>query len=134
MKSVCKNLDTGTIFTMMKNILYVFLGGGIGNALRYLVFLSMPSITFPYATFLVNICGSFLIGLFIALYSENPFHQSTLLFLATGICGGFTTFSAFSKESFGMIQAQQWGLLFAYILLSVSLSIGATALGFYVGK
>ena len=118
----------------MKNILYVFLGGGIGSVLRYLIYLGLPSGNFPYATFMVNVSGSFLIGLFIAMYSENSLHHSTLLFLATGICGGFTTFSTFSKESYGLIQTQQWGLLFAYILLSVSLSIGATALGFYVGK
>ena len=118
----------------MKNLLYVFLGGGIGSVLRYLVFLCMPSASFPYATFLVNISGSFLIGLFIAMYSENPAQQPTLLFLATGICGGFTTFSTFSKESYGLMQSQQWGLLLAYILLSVSLSIAATAFGFYIGK
>ncbi len=122
----------------MKNVLYVFLGGGIGSVLRYLLFLLVPSTTFPAATFVVNIVGSFLIGLFAALYgaqtSAQSGNQALLLFLTTGLCGGFTTFSTFSKESYGLMQQQQWGLFLVYVFLSVSLCIGGTALGFYLGK
>ena len=122
----------------MKNILYVFLGGGIGSVLRYLLFLLIPSTIFPFATFAVNIAGSFLIGLLAGLYgmsaSMQSSHHGLLLFLATGLCGGFTTFSTFSKESFGLMQQQQWGLFFVYVFLSVMLCIGGTALGFYLGK
>ncbi len=122
----------------MKNVLYVFLGGGIGSVLRYVLCLLIPSSSFPAATFVVNITGSFLIGLFAALYGMQPTaqsgHQALLLFLTTGLCGGFTTFSTFSKESYSLIQQQQWPLFFIYVFTSVALCIGGTALGFYFGK
>ncbi len=121
----------------MKNTLFVFLGGGIGSVLRYAISILIPWGTtgFPYATFAVNSIGSFLIGLFIAYANTENTNLSTnttfLLFLTTGICGGFTTFSTFSKESYLFIQQQQWGLFFLYISLTLLVCIGATALGFY---
>jgi CrcB protein len=122
----------------MKNFLLVFLGGGLGSALRYGISFLITTVSFPYATLCVNVVGCFLIGLFMAIYhSHSPQflgHSSTLLFFTTGFCGGFTTFSTFSKESFTMLQQQQWGLFFVYVLSSVILCIVATSIGFYLGK
>jgi len=122
-----------SIFTPMKNIMYIFLGGGIGSVLRYLFSLMIPSSSFPYATFVVNIIGSFMIGLFATMYSnqltQNSGQQAMLLFLTTGLCGGFTTFSTFSKESVALLQQQQWGMCLLYVFLSVVLCLGGTALG-----
>ena len=132
---VNKNLKIKTIFTSMKNMLYVFLGGGVGSALRYLLFIIIPQTSFPYATFSVNIVGSFLIGLFLSLSnSSSAISSSIFILLTTGLCGGFTTFSTFSKEGFLMIQQQQWTQFILYTLGSVFLCLLATAFGFYIGK
>lgn len=125
-----------TIFEAMKNAVFVFIGGGLGSVLRYLISILIPATSFPYATFIVNIIGSFLIGCFVAYNAQTTIgHNNTMfLFLTTGICGGFTTFSTFSKESYMMLQQQQWGFFVSYIVLSIILCLGATALGFYVVK
>jgi fluoride exporter len=133
--NVNKNLKFKTIFTIMKNMLYVFLGGGIGSALRYALFLMIPVTTFPYATFVVNILGSFLIGWLLSFYnSSSAMSSSIFLLLTTGLCGGFTTFSTFSKEGFLMIQQQQWLQFILYTLSSIIFCLLATAFGFYIGK
>lgn len=121
----------------MKNLLLVFAGGGIGSVLRYIIgtFMSSTPNSFPWATFTVNAVGSCLIGLFMGLFMhETEFAQNWKLLLITGFCGGFTTFSAFSKESFNLIQQEQWGILSVYILLTVVICIGATALGFVITR
>lgn len=117
----------------MKNLIYIFFGGGIGSVIRYLFSVLIPSSSFPFATFTVNIIGSFLIGLFATMYSnqltQSNQQQAMLLFLTTGLCGGFTTFSTFSKESVALLQQHQWGMCLMYISLSVILCLGGTALG-----
>lgn len=121
----------------MKNALIIFLGGGLGSVVRYLAYLFMPTSAgqFPLSTFIVNVIGSFLIGFFFAkegLLSQNS--NALFLFLATGFCGGFTTFSTFSKESVILLQNQQWTTFLAYVSLSLALCLGGTAFGFFVGK
>ena len=85
----------------MKQLLLVFLGGGAGSALRYLIskYLNPVHMGIPYGTLAVNIIGSLLVGLVIGLaLKTNPISQNTMLLLATGFCGGFTTFSAFAMK------------------------------------
>ena len=116
---------------MIKNLLLVGLGGGIGSMLRYGGSLLMGSKLFPYATLSVNILGSFIIGIvFAIILKDAAFSNSWKLFIATGICGGFTTFSAFSLENMSLLQSGKYGLAFTYITLSIVLGISATFLGY----
>ena len=116
---------------MIKNLLLVGLGGGIGSMLRYGAHLLVNTKLFPWATFTVNIMGSFIIGIVFAMsIREQPLADGWKLFLATGICGGFTTFSAFSLENMGLLQNGKFGMALAYMALSIVLGISATFLGY----
>lgn len=84
---------------------------------------------FPWATFVVNVSGSFLIGLFYALSAHFNLPPEVRLLLTTGLCGGFTTFSTFSNDSLLLLKQGFYGLFFAYVLLSVMLGIAATLAG-----
>ena len=111
----------------------MFLGGGIGSVLRYGVQLLMPgrveACQFPWATFAVNILGSFLIGLFYALSARLSLSDELRLLLTAGLCGGFTTFSTFSNDSLALLRQGDVALCLAYIILSVLLGVGACLLG-----
>lgn len=115
----------------MKNFLLVGLGGGLGSMLRYGAGLLIPHKSFPFGTLIINIAGSFLIGI-IAAYSlkHETFVNNWKLFLATGICGGFTTFSAFSLESMQLLQNERYLASGGYIAGSVMLGILAGFTGF----
>ncbi len=116
---------------MIKNILLIGLGGGIGSMGRYLASLLLMNKSFPVATLLINISGSFIIGLVAAYALKNEwFAVNWKLFLATGICGGFTTFSAFSLENLQLLQQGKylWALL--YIAASIVLGLMATFFGY----
>ncbi len=118
---------------MIKNLLLVGLGGGIGSMLRYAAGLLLSSKIFPYSTLLVNIIGSFIIGIIFALsIKEQSIANNWKLFLATGVCGGFTTFSAFSLENMGLLQSGKYAMAFTYVALSIVLGIGATFLGYLI--
>ena len=116
------------------NALYVFLGGGAGSVLRYLVGLWIGSAAFPWATFAVNAVGSIAIGLFGGWAARFGWSDEMRLLLTTGLCGGFTTFSSFSKESLALIDSGSYGLFALYVACSVTLGIAATALGFWLAK
>jgi fluoride exporter len=118
---------------MLKNFILVGLGGAAGSILRYVVSLMLMNRGFPLATLLVNIAGSFLIGLVLALGIKNEnFAGNWKLFLATGICGGFTTFSAFSAENLQLLQNGKTGMSLLYIAVSIGAGIGATFLGYKI--
>ena len=114
---------------MFLNCLFVGLGGFVGSVLRYLVgFIPTGAVTtFPIKTLVINIVGSFVIGLVCTLASRlgTAMNPQLLLFLKVGLCGGFTTFSTFALESNSLIQAGNTPLAVLYAALSVTLSIAA---------
>ena len=116
---------------MVKNFLLVGFGGGIGSMLRYAAYLFLSNKNFPFATFTVNIFGSFIIGLVLAMnIKDEVFLNNWKLFLATGICGGFTTFSALSAENVALLQNGKYLIALGYIVASIVLGIAAAWLGF----
>ena len=114
---------------MFLNCLFVGLGGFVGSVLRYLVgFIPTGTVAaFPIKTLVINIVGSFVIGLVCTLASRlgTAMNPQLLLFLKVGLCGGFTTFSTFALESNSLIQAGNTQLAVLYAALSVTLSIAA---------
>jgi fluoride exporter len=117
--------------SMLKNFLLVALGGGIGAMLRYFFSSIIKHSTFPYNTLLINIAGSLLIGIVFGLSEKsNGISEQIKLFVATGICGGFTTFSAFSVENMQLIKEGNYATAVVYIFASVALCIVAVFAGF----
>ena len=115
----------------MKQLFLVFLGGGLGSIMRLIINRLIPSESFPYSTLTVNMIGSFLIGLIISyLIDSNMLKSDYYYFLVVGICGGLTTFSAFSIENFNFIRSNEISNSFIYIFISVSLCIALAYLGF----
>jgi len=122
----------------MRVLLLVFTGGGLGSVLRYLMsrwFNETMISAFPFGTFVVNIIGCFFIG-FVIFYTERYGEQADTwrLFLATGLCGGFTTFSAFSLENAQLISDQRILIFLLYTAGSVILGLLATYLGLLAGR
>ncbi len=116
--------------------LIVGLGGFLGSVARYLTALQFtkwfPS-AFPWSTFVVNIIGCLLIGLIYGFAERYQWSTPTLrLFLATGSCGGFTTFSSFAFENVQLIQTGSFGVLAAYTLASVALGLAFATLGSFI--
>src|SRR5690606_16801755 len=114
-----------------------FLGGGLGSGFRYLLYRLFSNENFPiyWGTFTVNIIGSLILGVILG-YSlkEGNFHQNTLLFLTTGFCGGFTTFSTFAYENQAFLKAGDYLNFTIYGLGSLITGIAAITLGFFVSR
>ena len=113
----------------MTNAVLIFVAGGCGSVLRYLVGLAVPSALFPWATIGVNVAGSFAIGLFGALAARFGWSEGVRLALTVGLCGGFTTFSTFSREALALASSGRWCAFVLYFAGSAILGIAATALG-----
>ena len=121
---------------MMKQVLLVFLGGGAGSILRFLISRSLQNQSgMPYGTFTVNILGSLLIGILIGLSLRNNLISNNLyLLLATGFCGGFTTFSAFAAENQAFLRAGDLYHFALYSLGSLILGFGAVFAGLFLSR
>ena len=116
--------------------LFVFLGGGLGAALRHGVNVLAARLLgthYPYGTLTVNVVGSLLMGLLVAyLAFKGDASQHWRLFMATGVLGGFTTFSAFSLDVAVLYERGAVGLALGYVLISVGVSILALFAGLYL--
>lgn len=122
---------------MLKSIFLIGLGGAIGSIFRYGVGVLVKKYLqsdFPVATFTVNLIGSFIIGILFGILSKTDQETSLKLFLITGVCGGFTTFSAFSLENMRLIQNGNTGLALLYIASSILLGILMVGLGMHLTK
>lgn len=120
--------------SLLKNILLVAAGGMTGSVLRYLVSTLVKHESFPSATLIVNLTGSLLIGLIMGYLAQKHHLGDWRLFLATGICGGFTTFSAFSWESIQLLEQQRFGTFISYSVLTLLGGFTATFLGYWLMK
>ncbi len=121
----------------MKQLLLVFLGGGIGSSLRYYVgkYLNSSETGIPYGTFAANIVGSFIIGIILGLaLKNNSLSQNTILFLATGFCGGFTTFSTFAYENHIFLKTGDFMSFALYTCGSFVVGFAAVFLGMWLVK
>jgi len=121
----------------MKLILAIGTGSFIGGILRYLLSLVIQSKTatqFPLGTLTVNIIGCFFIGIVMGFFDKGQISHEWKLFLATGILGGFTTFSAFSIETFTLFREGHTGYALLYVLISVLLGLLATYIGYLIAK
>ena len=113
--------------------LIVFVGGGIGAALRHafnILFARVFGTAFPYATLFENVSGSVVMGLLVAMFAfKSDIPQHMRLFLTTGILGGYTTFSTFSLDAAVLYERGEVGAAALYVALSVVLSIGGLFAG-----
>jgi CrcB protein len=120
----------------MKELLLVGAGSCIGGMARYLVTLALKNVSsYPLATFTANIVGCFVIGVLWTITNKYSNISNTIsLFLMVGFCGGFTTFSSFSKESLSMLLSGHYIPFLLYSLGSVIAGLIAVALGTAIGK
>ncbi|MTE28285.1 MULTISPECIES: fluoride efflux transporter CrcB [Winogradskyella] len=121
----------------MKQLLLVFVGGGFGSVLRYVIgkWLNTSDGGFPYGTFTANIVGSLLIGIILGLAAKNnSLTESQTLLLATGFCGGFTTFSTFAYENQAFLKSGDFTSFAIYTIASFVVGFLAVFLGLYFVK
>jgi CrcB protein len=118
----------------MQRILLVLAGGALGTGFRYLlssfIYFKVKEPTFPYANLIINVSGSFLIGLLAELFEARLLvSPTTRVALLSGVLGGYTTFSSFAFETFSLLRDGQLGLAALNVSASVALGLGAVWLG-----
>ncbi|EAQ99944.1 fluoride efflux transporter CrcB [Maribacter sp. HTCC2170] len=121
----------------MKQLLLVFLGGGLGSLLRYVVSKTFNNYFqhFYLGTFLVNVIGCLIIGIVLGLsFKNNILSQNQTLLLTTGFCGGFTTFSTFALENQSLLKTGEILHFSVYTLSSIAVGIAAVLIGLWVSK
>ncbi len=120
----------------MLKLLCIFIGGGLGSICRYSVgvyLIQSSQGRLPWATFIANALGCLLIGLLMGYFERT--HTSWLyMLLVTGFCGGFTTFSTFSNESFQLMRQGLYTTAFGYMALSLFIGLSAVGVGLYAVK
>lgn len=121
----------------MKQLLLVFVGGGFGSVLRYVIgkYLNSTETGIPFGTFAANIIGSLLIGIILGLAVKNDtLSQNQTLLLATGFCGGFTTFSTFAYENYVFLKSGDFASFAVYTVASFVVGFLAVFLGMFLVK
>ena len=122
---------------MIKQLLLVFIGGGLGSTLRFIVgrWLNSTENGIPYGTFATNILGSLLIGIILGMAAKNDgLSESQTLLLATGFCGGFTTFSTFAYENHVFLKSGDFTSFAFYTIGSFMIGFLAVFGGIYLVK
>lgn len=119
----------------MFELLFVFVGGGIGASLRYL----LSGFVFDFnnaflGTLIINVVGCLFLGFVSYFAVKNDFNNNLKLFLTTGIAGGFTTFSTFSLETFKLFQSNEVLVAFSYIFASLFLGLASILVGISMAK
>ncbi|MBB5033233.1 fluoride efflux transporter CrcB [Prosthecobacter vanneervenii] len=122
----------------MKNVVLIFLGGGFGSVLRYYTVIGMarllPKAAFPWGVLTANLCGSFILGFLFALPAMKDKGSGPWLFAATGVLGGYTTFSTLANDSWLLLLNQHSWLALFNAIGSILLGITAAACGWWAGS
>jgi len=122
---------------MIRTILLIGLGGGIGSVFRYLTTIIVSKYynnAFPLATFIINMIGCFLIGAFMGFIENGGPNDNYKYLFVTGFCGGYTTFSAFAYENSSLMSTQNTFIAFTYIAASVVAGLLFVWLGLLIGR
>ena len=113
------------------NYLLIFLGGGLGSICRYGIahLMAGSKLQFPWATTLANVLACFVLGMLVALAMKNKLSDGLVFFLMVGFCGGFSTFSTFTNETYQLMATAEYAKAFLNVGLSLFVCLGALFLG-----